>query len=116
MAAALLAVNNFPLEKGQALLPALKAEGLLEPVAVSSMSLEPIISGLVRSGYDRGKLTWMFAERLKTVMGELASGRLDALADALVGQDKAAGVKLLEGVPGIGPHVARTAWTLLSLL
>lgn len=114
--AALLSANAYPLSKAQGLLPALQRERLLSPPDVGTMSLEAVITGLVNAGYDRGNLTWRFAERLKALMSALAGGKLDALVGALGSRNQQTGVKILDDVPGIGPHVATTAWTLLLLL
>ncbi len=114
--AAILAVNQYPLQKAQDLLPALQQRGLLSPSRVGAMSLEAVISGLVDAGYDRGKLTWMFAERLQALMGAFDAGRIDPLADALAQRDREAGMRTLIAVKGIGPQVARTAWELLTRL
>lgn len=114
--ASLLAVNAFRLEKAQALLPALDRNGLLSPAGVQQMRLAEVIARLVDSGYDRGKLTWLFAERLKDLMDAILAGRLDGLAEALLRGDDARGTQLLDDVRGIGAHVASTAWVLMKML
>ena len=116
IAAAVLAVNAYPLERAQRLLPALRALGLLAPEQARAMSLERVIAGLEQAGYARGKLTWMVAERLQGVMEACATGRLDGLVDALERDDRAEGERLLDDVRGIGPHVASSAWALMRLL
>jgi hypothetical protein len=111
-----LAVNQYPLVKAQSLLPNLEREGITSVERLRSMSLAEVIEALVTAGYDRKRLTWMFGERLKLLADSVAMGALDQLSEALHRRDESKGRDLLEQLPGIGPHVAQTAWTLMRLL
>ncbi len=114
--ASVLAVNQYSLSKAQALLPKLEREGMTSVQRLRSMSLADVIAALIAAGYDRKRLTWMLAERLKLLADSVAAGELDELAHALDQGDQAQGCAILERLPGIGPHVARAAWTLMRLL
>ena len=111
-----LAVNQYPLVKAQALLPHLEREGITTVQRLRSMSLAEVIAALVAAGYDRKRLTWMFAERLKLLADSVAAGELDQLTQLLDQGAQADGCALLVRLPGVGPHVATTAWTLMRLL
>ena len=65
VAIAVLAVNGWSLQKVQELRPALAASGLFDPPNVADATLETLISRLTEAGYDRGNLTWRFAERVR---------------------------------------------------
>ena len=112
LAVALLAVNNYSIEKAWGLLPGLHEAGLTSP-ATFPADLGAATVKLASAGYDRGMLTEMFAKRLLALMQKAESGALDEL-DAFVEADRQDdAVALLVTVPGIGPKVARTAWELL---
>jgi hypothetical protein len=111
---ALLAVNNYSLEKVWELLPRLRAQGLTKPGQVASEDLSRLTVRLAEAGYDRGRLTPMFADRLQHLMMAIESGRLDSLRSAATRKDRQAVHGTLRRVRGIGPQVAQTAWTLLQ--
>jgi hypothetical protein len=64
----LVAVNNYSLEKVWKVLPRLQNEGLTNPGLVASEDLSRLTIRLVEAGYDRGRLTTMFAGRLQHLM------------------------------------------------
>jgi hypothetical protein len=80
---AVLAVNRFPLIQVQAIVPRLRAGGLMEPCRVASMKLPEVIAALESSGYDRGGLTWLLATRVKSLMDALQAGTLDVLGSQI---------------------------------
>jgi hypothetical protein len=73
---AILSVNRYPLEKAWALLPRLRAVGLTDPTRVAAMDLPATIEALVVAGYDRKNLTCIFAERVKSLMDAINTGKL----------------------------------------
>jgi hypothetical protein len=111
---ALLGVNNYPLEKVWNLLPRLREEGLTKPCQVASEDLNRLTARLINAGYDRGRLTAMFAERLQHLMAAIQSGQLDGLDDPATRKDSQAMRQILCTVRGIGPQVAQNAWVLLQ--
>jgi 3-methyladenine DNA glycosylase/8-oxoguanine DNA glycosylase len=111
---ALLAVNNYSLEKVWTLLPRLREEGLTNPASVVSQDLRRLTVRLAKAGYDRGRLTRMFAERLKHLMAAIEEGLLDDLRVAETRKDAEAMQRMLRDVRGIGPRVAQSAWLLLQ--
>ena len=108
---ALLAVNNYPLEKAWKLLPALREAGLTSPAKVPD-DLGDCTVKLASAGYDRGLLTAMLAERIQNVMASARRGDLAKLEGLVKGGKKDEAVTLLCTVRGIGPKVAATTWML----
>jgi hypothetical protein len=111
---ALLAVNKYSLEKVWAMLPHLRQEGLTNPGPVASEDLSRLTIRLAEAGYDRGRLTVMFAERLQHLMAAIESGQLDSLRSAATRKDPEAVQRALCRVRGVGPQVAQNAWILLQ--
>jgi endonuclease III-like uncharacterized protein len=114
LVAAILAANNYSLEKVWKVLPRLQEEGLTKPGAVTSEDLAQLTSRLAAAGYDRGRLTAMFAERLQNLMKAIDAGQFDHLRSAATRGDFQAFQTTLCRVRGIGPQVARNAWILLQ--
>lgn len=110
---ALLAVNNYPLEKAWSLLPRMRDLGLTDPARVAAMDMPTAIEALTRGGYDRKNLTWMFAERVMALMVAIHGGELAGLDEAIAAKDKARATELLDRVRGVGPTVIQNAWALL---
>jgi hypothetical protein len=111
---ALLAVNNFSLEKAWGLLPRMRETGLTDPARVVAMNTPVVVGALTGAGYDRKRLTWLFAERVKALMHAIQKGDLAGLAAAVAACDEETATRLLLGVRGVGPRVAENAWALLS--
>ena len=112
--AAMLSANHFALLRAQEIVPKLRAARLLDPDHVlCGLKSGPLTVQLASAGYDRGMLTSMFAERLRALVQSIRDGHLDNLDDAITARDERAAMRLLTAVKGIGPVVARTAWTLL---
>ena len=110
---AVLAVNNYPLEKAWALLPRLRQAGLTDPRLVASEDLGSLTVGLARAGYNRGLLTAMMAERLQGLGQAVQDGTLSSFDAILAQGDRERAISVLRHVRGIGPRVAANAWTLL---
>lgn len=111
---ALLAVNGYSLEKVHRVLPGLRAAGLADTESAAQKDLPAVIAALTMAGYDRGRLTWLLAERLRALVAAARCGDLDALADAVERRDEETAMQMMLRVHGIGPKVARSAWMLLT--
>lgn len=109
---AVLAVNQFPLEKAAELMPAFREAGLLDPARVLAMRGDEIVRALNDAGYRRGGYAQVIAFRMGPIMEAVSSGRLDALPEAASNGDKASFHASLQGVYGFGPRTAETAWLL----
>lgn len=110
---AILAVNNYSLEKAWKLLPRMRELGLTDPARVVAMDMTAAIEALSTAGYDRKNLTWMFAERMKALMTAIVEDRLDGLVPAVAARDKESAASVLASVRGIGPKVIDSACSLL---
>jgi hypothetical protein len=115
VAVAVLAVNNYRIEKAWDLLPKLREAGLTTPASVAPADIGALTVRLVAAGYDRGMLTSMLARRLQNLMQAAEAGVLDGLTAAAARKDKAAAVEILTRVKGIGPQVAESTWLLVQL-
>ena len=111
--AAVLAVNNYGLEKAYGLLPALRKAGLTRPAKVVNEDLGTLTVRLARAGYNRGLLTEMMAGRLLGLMKAVHEGTLDRLDSLAASGDQDRTLALLCEIHGIGPQVAANAWMLL---
>lgn len=112
--AAVLAVNNYGLEKAYGLLPALRKAGLTRPAKVVDEDLGRLTVRLAQAGYNRGLLTGMMADRLAGLMKAMLDGKL-ARFDPLVSTGKREeAIALLCEIHGIGPQVAANAWALVK--
>jgi hypothetical protein len=69
-----LAVNSYPLEKAWALLPSLRDAHLTDPVFVASSDIAALTVLLAESGYNKGILTGLFAERVQQLMRAIHEG------------------------------------------
>ncbi len=114
LVAAVLAVNNYRLEKVWAQLPGLQAAGLTDPEWVAAADLGEVVVRLTASGHDRGMLAGLIADRLQTMMQAVVAGTLDPLPDALKRGDRDAAVGILCTAKGIGPKVADNALMLMK--
>lgn len=108
---AMLAVNNYPLEKVWSLLPGLRDAGLTRPDTIPD-DIGDVTVRLASAGYDRGMLTSMFAERIAALMEALRSGALAGLDGLIEDGSKAEAIERICTVRGVGPRVAQTAWSL----
>jgi hypothetical protein len=111
---ALLGVNGYGLDKVWNLLPRFRQEGLTKASQVASEDINRLTVRLINAGYARGRLTETFAQRVQHLMAAIASGSLDELCDPAVRKDVKVIQRMLCGIRGIGPHVARNAWMLLQ--
>lgn len=111
---AILAVNSWPLDRVWDNIESLRKASLFSPSSISEMSLEEVITRLTKNGYDRGNLTWMFAERLQQAMTEIGLGKLDDLVAAVKAKDNDKAENILKKLPGIGPIAAKNALMLIG--
>ena len=114
LAAAMLAVNFFPLDRAYALMPAFQERGLLDPVRVAAMPQPALIEAMDAAGYRRGGFLPILSFRLYALMEHLGDGRLDALPEAATRGDRAAFDVILGAVPGFGPRTIEAAWSLFT--
>lgn len=112
LVAALLTVNSYPLERADALMPAFRDRGLLDPARVAAIPQDELVAAIKDAGYQRGGYVPIVAFRLGFLMDAIAEGQLDALVGAAGGGDKAAFVETLNGLHGFGPRTAEAAWML----
>lgn len=110
---AVLAVNQYPIEKAWDLLPTLREAGLTDPRTFAHGEIGDVTRRLATAGYDRGRLTSMLASRLQGLMNAVQDGLLDDLPEAAALGDRAAAAVILQRVKGVGPRVADSAWLLL---
>ena len=109
-----LAVNNYPATDVWALLPAMRELRVLDAEWVANHDNGSIVEALEAAGYRRGKINWIVAPRLHTLMSEIEAGSLDDLPTFIAARDEAAATAALTAIGGIGPRVAATAWMLLT--
>lgn len=102
---AMLSVNSFTLEKTFEISENLRANGLFDLNNLLNWDVESIFRKLLASGYKRGGMNGIFAERLKS-LGELAA---DILSNerVLLDGSKDDITNLLRPVKGVGPVVLR---------
>ena len=104
----MLAVSSYPLERVIPLEAGLRDEGVLEPLNLCSWSATETAGHLRAAGYDRGKLTALYADRLISLGTLVARGDADLLKVALEsGSDDELEGALLS-VHGVGPAVVRS--------
>jgi len=110
----ILAVNSYTLERVLGHISSFKMQGLLDFRSVSEMDVGTIAVKLTKSGYNRGLLNGMMAERIKDLMTAISEGYLDKLPELVLKKDKAAALLLLCSLRGMGPTTAKNAWRLLT--
>lgn len=114
LVAALLCVNNYPVDRAVALTPAFQAAGLLNPATVNAMPQDALVATLVKAGYNRGGFVPILAFRLYMLMEALESGALDSLEDAVRAGDKGRFLATLGPLHGYGPKTVDLAWMLCT--
>lgn len=112
---ALLAVNNWTLEKVGRLYPTLQENGLFDVRALSGLEPEQIRERLSAAGYKRGPvLGAMMALRVQHVALALARGGAQRLADYEAARDTRAAREYLLSLKGVGPTVVENYLLLRS--
>ena len=110
---AILAVNNYPLDKAFGLRDKLLAAGWFDPAKVARLSHDEAIARLTAAGYDRGPtMNSIFASRLQELGQYVVREGLDALKAAVAAKDQAVAGSILKHMHGVGPVVIGNFWTL----
>lgn len=109
---ALITVNQYPVDRAVALMPAFGEHGLLNPSVVACMGQEQIVEGMKDAGYARGGYLPIVSHRLIQLMKAVESGALDSLPTFAASNDRAGFVAKLRDLHGFGPNTAGTAWML----
>lgn len=102
---AMLAVNQYPLEKTFKIFDQLEENGLFDPHNFASWSIEELFKRLIASNYDRGRMNRIFADRLQTI-GCLVDD-LNKNEQILLSGTEQDIISLLKRVKGIGPVVIK---------
>ena len=110
---ALLAVSAYPMERVAKILPSLRESKLTEPAFVAAADEGEITKRLNGSGYQRGLLVGMYAERLQAVMQHICSGGIDGIEPLIATRDREAIGAIFRGVRGVGPKVLDNLFILL---
>jgi hypothetical protein len=102
---AMLSVNQYSLQKTFLLVETLRREGLFYPQNLARWTPKEIGTRLRHSGYDRGCLTWLLADRLESLGRFVESVGIEE-CERVLRCGKTDEVKhFLLPVKGIGPKV-----------
>ena len=112
LVAAMLTVNEFPVDRAVTLIPAFHRSGLLDPARVAAMPQEDVIRAMSEAGYTRGGFLPIVSFRLYKLLEAVTAGRLDSLRAAATTDDEASFSTTLRAVHGWGPVTAVVAWHL----
>ncbi len=105
---ALLAVNNYSLEKVYDCRNKFEQEGILNLEKVSNWTNEGAAEALARAGYDRGPfMNALFADRLLSTCRFLQEGGLNGFSKAVESRSISEVASTLKDVRGVGPVVLR---------
>jgi hypothetical protein len=100
-----LAIYQYSLEKTYNLRDDLRREGVFDLDAMARKQLPDVVAALHAAGYQRGKTTAIFADRILELAQAARKGVLtEALHAWNAGQHDRAD-SLLLAIPGIGPRV-----------
>lgn len=113
--AAMLTVNQYPVDRAVGLVPSLRAVRLLDAPVVNAMTWDELVQALRTAGYDRGGFVPIVGARLAELMLAAERGDLGPLQDAVSAKDRAAFCAGLSAIKGFGPKVSETAAWLLEL-
>ena len=80
---AVLAVSLYRIEKIEPCRSAFREAGLFDPERLAIESSQAVTQELKRAGYDRGKLTWQFADRLISLGKHVVDGDRTAIEHVL---------------------------------
>lgn len=110
---AVLAVNNWSLERVFELRDPLRDAGLFDLAVVSNLSEAEIARRLTIAGYARGEyMTTLMALRFLSVTQVLSTDQLARLAAAIQAGHRDAAEAILNRIRGVGPAVLRNFWIL----
>lgn len=112
----ILSVNQYPLEKTYASLPALRSEGLCAPENLGRWDVEEIIARLKKAGLDRGPfMTSLFAVRLASLGVAVSTIGVAEFASLLLRKRRTEISQLLMPINGIGPRVLKNFFLLCQI-
>jgi hypothetical protein len=101
----ILSVNSYPLERTYLAVDTLRREGLFCPQNLARWTPSEIGTRLRHGGYDRGGMTWLFADRLES-LGRFAVSKGAEECERILGTAATNEVEhFLLPVKGIGPRV-----------
>lgn len=110
---AVLAVNNFSLEKVFRYRAGLREQGVFEAKDMKDWSHETAFARLLASGYDRGPYYGtILASRLVELARFACSERYEEVRAAVAAGKHEEADAVLADVHGIGPAVLRNFWVL----
>lgn len=113
---AILAVNQYSLEKTYPALSLLRDNGLLSPENLSRWDIDEIIRRLKVAGCDRGPfMTQLFGVRLAHLGAAVESYSIEACSRILLSNDPVAIRDLLWPIKGIGPKVLKNFFMLRGM-
>jgi hypothetical protein len=103
---AIMAVNRWTVERAYSVSVRLKAVGLLDLPAMSSMSVDDVSERLGRAGYDRGEFMLLqMAERMLSMVRALENGGLEKV-ETLETSRRLGDIRdFLLTIKGVGPAV-----------
>lgn len=104
--AALLAVNNWPIEKAWEIVPDLERQGLLDFASVASMGHRDVFDRLRAAGYTKSDyVVGLVGDRLLGLAGILSRGGLSKIEQLVRNRQDDELEKFLLDIKGIGPVV-----------
>lgn len=113
IAIAMLAVNNYPLEKAQSLRSGLREQGWFEPEKVTKWTHQEAVSRLVTAGFNRGPgFNTRFADRLQELALHARDKGFASLGLAIERGDRQATEQELLSIYGVGPAAVRSFWAI----
>ena len=102
---AVLAVSQYPIEKVEPHRSAIREAGLFRVNDLAEESIGSLTNKLKKAGYDRGKLTWQFADRLISLGKHVVERDQLLLEQQLSAGDERVVEATLIPIYGIGPKV-----------
>jgi hypothetical protein len=113
---AILAVNQYTLEKTYQLLDGLRTQGLVDPENLRRWTTDEIELRLKRSGCDRGEfMTHLFAVRLSHLGMAVGGLGVELCVQILLRNNADSISKLLLPVKGVGPRVMKNIFLLRGI-
>jgi len=102
---AIHAVYQYPLERLAPIIGAMRARALFQPQKLASASIQELTEELKAAGYDRGDLTWQYADRLISFGKYIIEQDAERVRCALARGDVSVAQEVLLPIYGIGPKV-----------
>jgi hypothetical protein len=113
---ALLAVNNWSLERVYDMRGRLRDVGLLDCATVSTLPEDEVAGRLAAAGYARGEyMNKLMAVRVLSMASVLSSDEVVRLSKALQDGRQDSMDAALDRIKGVGPSVRRAFWALEGL-